>query len=159
MTMDRPEEPYARSHRRRRTRGARGDSRSLSMNFGSLESLNGNALEFAGTGRRSGRGRRWGHDQGIAPFSQRGYETDCSVGVTESLAAWMRPQATRRTAASAKSRPARVKKAVRKERREQSVAPAIEAIETIAVEVIEQPAPGVIAVTKVEETEVRPGSE
>jgi hypothetical protein len=42
-----------------------------------------------------------------------------------------------------------VKKAVRKERMKQPVAPAVE---SVAVEVIEQPAPGVITVTEVEET-------
>ncbi len=67
-------------------------------------------------------------------------------------------KATKRTAASAKPKIAPVKKAARK-RREQPVASAIEAIQTVAVEVIEQPAPGVITVTEVEETEVRPGSE
>jgi hypothetical protein len=46
-----------------------------------------------------------------------------------------------------------VKKAARKVK--QPVAPVIE---TVAVEVIEQPAPGVIAVTEVEETEVRKAS-
>jgi hypothetical protein len=46
-----------------------------------------------------------------------------------------------------------VKKAAR--RVKQPVAPAVE---TVAVEVIEQPAPGVITVTEVEETEVRRAS-
>ncbi len=64
-------------------------------------------------------------------------------------------KAAKRMAGGAKPKPGPVKKAARK-RRVQSVAPAIEAIEAIAVEVIEQPAPGVITV---EETEVRPGSE
>jgi hypothetical protein len=37
-------------------------------------------------------------------------------------------------------------------------APVAPAVETVAVEVIEQPAPGVITVTEVEETEVRQAS-
>jgi hypothetical protein len=56
-------------------------------------------------------------------------------------------KATKRRVAKAKPKPAPVKKAARKVK--QPVAPAVE---TIAVEVIEQPAPGVIAVTEVEET-------
>jgi hypothetical protein len=47
-----------------------------------------------------------------------------------------------------------VKKAARKVK--QPVAPVL--VETVAAEVIEQPAPGVIAVTEVEETEVRKAS-
>ena len=54
--------------------------------------------------------------------------------------------ATKRTVARAKPKHAPVKKAAR---------PAAPAVETVAVEVIEQPAPGVITVTEVEETEVR----
>jgi hypothetical protein len=53
----------------------------------------------------------------------------------------------------AKAKRAPVKKAARKLK--QPVAPAIE---SIAVEVIEQPAPGVITVTEVEETEIRKAS-
>ena len=49
--------------------------------------------------------------------------------------------------ARAKPEPAPVKKAARKVK--PSAAPAIE---TVAVEVIEQPAPGVITVTEIEET-------
>jgi hypothetical protein len=56
----------------------------------------------------------------------------------------------KRTVASAEPKRAPVKKAAR--RMKQPVAPAVE---TVAVEVIEQPAPGVITVTEVEET---PGS-
>ena len=59
----------------------------------------------------------------------------------------------KRTVAGAKPKRAPVKKAARKVK--QPVAPVIE---TVAVEVIEQPAPGVIAVTEVEETEVRKAS-
>jgi hypothetical protein len=56
-------------------------------------------------------------------------------------------KAMKPTVAKAKPKRAPVKKAAR--RIKQSVAPAIE---TVAVEVIEQPAPGVITVTEVEET-------
>ena len=57
----------------------------------------------------------------------------------------------KRTVAKAKPKRAPVKKAVR--RMKQPVAPAVETVaETLAVEVIEQPAPGVITVTEVEET-------
>ena len=59
----------------------------------------------------------------------------------------------KRTVAKAKPKPAPVKKATRKVK--QPVAPAVE---TVAVEVIEQPAPGVITVTEVEETEIRKAS-
>ena len=55
------------------------------------------------------------------------------------------PKATRR----AKPKRAPVKKAAR---------PVAPAVETVAVEMIEQPAPGVITVTEVEETEVRQAS-
>jgi hypothetical protein len=63
-------------------------------------------------------------------------------------------KATKRTA---KAKRAPVKKATRKLK--QPIAPVVE---TVAAEVIEQPAPGVIAVTEVEETVVRqvsPGPE
>ena len=62
-------------------------------------------------------------------------------------------KATKPTAAKAKPKPAPVKKVARKVKR--SVAPVVE---TGAVEVIGQPAPGVITVTEVEETEVRKAS-
>jgi hypothetical protein len=68
-----------------------------------------------------------------------------------------RGKATKRTVARAKPKRAPVKKAARKVK--QPVAPAVE---TVAVEVIEQPAPGAITVSEVEETEVRevgPGPE
>ena len=58
-----------------------------------------------------------------------------------------RAKPTKRTVAKAKPKRAPVKKAVRKVK--QPVAPVVE---TVAVEVIEQPAPGVITVTEVEET-------
>ena len=59
----------------------------------------------------------------------------------------------KRLVAKAKPKPAPVKKAARKVK-----PPAAPAIETAGVEVIEQPAPGVITVTEVEETEVRKAS-
>ena len=55
-------------------------------------------------------------------------------------------KATKRTVAKAKPKPAPVKKAAPKVK--QPVAPVVE---TVVVEVIEQPAPGIIAVTEVEE--------
>ncbi len=54
-------------------------------------------------------------------------------------------KAAKRTVAKAKPKRAPVKKAARKQ-------PITPVIETVAVEVIEQPAPGVITVTEVEET-------
>ena len=59
----------------------------------------------------------------------------------------------KRTVAKAKPKPAPVKKAARKVKQ-----PVVPVVETVAAEVIEQPAPGVIAVTEVEETEVRKAS-
>ena len=56
-------------------------------------------------------------------------------------------KATKPTVAKAKPKPAPVKKAARKVKQ-----PIAAAVETVAVEVIEQPAPGVITVTEVEET-------
>ena len=56
-------------------------------------------------------------------------------------------KATKRTVAKAKPKPAPVKKAARKVKQ-----PVTPVVETVAVEVIEQPAPGVITVTEVEET-------
>jgi hypothetical protein len=58
-----------------------------------------------------------------------------------------RAKATKRTVVTAKPKRAPAKKAARKVK--QPVAPVVE---TVAVEVIEQPAPGVITVTEVEET-------
>ena len=60
---------------------------------------------------------------------------------------------TKRTIAKAKPKRAPVKKAARKVK--QPVAPFVE---TVAAEVIEQPAPGVITVTEIEEAEVRKAS-
>jgi methionyl-tRNA synthetase len=62
-------------------------------------------------------------------------------------------KATKPTVAKAKPKPAPAKKAARKVKQ-----PVAVAVETVAVEVIEQPAPGVITVTEVEETEVRKAS-
>jgi hypothetical protein len=62
-----------------------------------------------------------------------------------------RKAAQAKTVAKAKPKRAPVKKPKAK----QPVAPVVE---TVAVEVIEQPAPGVITVTEVEETEVRKAS-
>ena len=59
----------------------------------------------------------------------------------------------KRTVAKAKPKPAPVKKVARKVKQ-----PVVPVVETVAAEVIEQPAPGVIAVTEVEETEVRKAS-
>ena len=56
-------------------------------------------------------------------------------------------KAPKRTVAKAKRKPAPVKKAARKVKQ-----PVTPVVETVAVEVIEQPAPGVITVTEVEET-------
>jgi hypothetical protein len=64
-----------------------------------------------------------------------------------------RAKATKRTVAKAKPKPAPVKKVAGKVK--QPVAPVVE---TVAVEVIEQPAPGVITVTEIEETEIRKAS-
>jgi hypothetical protein len=56
-------------------------------------------------------------------------------------------KATKRPLAKAKPKRAPVKKAARKVKQ-----PVTPVVETVAVEVIEQPAPGVITVTEVEET-------
>jgi hypothetical protein len=63
-------------------------------------------------------------------------------------------QAKKRTVAKAKPKPAPVKKAARRIK-QPVVAPAVE---TTVIDVIEQPAPGVITVTEIEETEVRKAS-
>ena len=59
----------------------------------------------------------------------------------------------KRTAAKAKPKRAPVKKAARKVK-----PPVAPVVETVTAEVIEQPAPGVITVTEVEETEIRKAS-
>ena len=56
-------------------------------------------------------------------------------------------KATKRRVAKAKPKRATVKKSVRKVKQ-----PVTPVVETVAVEVIEQPAPGVLTVTEVEET-------
>jgi hypothetical protein len=56
-------------------------------------------------------------------------------------------KATKPTVAKAKPKPAPAKKAARKVKQ-----PVTPVVETVAVEVIEQPAPGVITVTEIEET-------
>jgi hypothetical protein len=56
-------------------------------------------------------------------------------------------KATKPTVAKAKPKPTPVKKAARKVKQ-----PVTPVVETVAVEVIEQPAPDVITVTEVEET-------
>ena len=68
-------------------------------------------------------------------------------GKTRKVTKSARAKATKPTVARAKTKRAPVKKAVRKVKR-----PVAPAVETVAVEVIEQPAPGVITVTEVEET-------
>jgi hypothetical protein len=62
-------------------------------------------------------------------------------------------KAAKRTVAKAKPKRSPVKKAKREVK--QPVAPVVE---TVALEVIEQPVPGVITVREVEETEVRKAS-
>jgi len=59
-----------------------------------------------------------------------------------------------KTIAKAKPKRATAKKTARKVK-QQPIAPAVE---TVAVDVIEQPAPGVITVTEIEETEIRKAS-
>jgi len=59
----------------------------------------------------------------------------------------------KRTVAKAKPKRAPVKKAARKVK-----PPVAPVVETVTAEVIEQPAPGVITVTEVEETEIRKAS-
>ena len=83
---------------------------------------------------------------------QRG--NSATRGKARKVAKAARGKPTKRTVARAKHKRATVKKPPRKEARrmKQPVAPVVE---TVAVEVIEQPAPGVITVTEVEETVVR----
>jgi hypothetical protein len=64
-----------------------------------------------------------------------------------------RKAARAKTVAKTKPKRAPVKKIARKVK-----PPVAPVVETVAVEVIEQPAPGVITVTEVEETEVRQAS-
>jgi hypothetical protein len=63
-----------------------------------------------------------------------------------------RGKTAKRTAARAKpKRPAATKKV-------RAMKPSAPSVETVVVDVIEQPAPGVVTVTEVEETEVRKAS-
>jgi hypothetical protein len=65
---------------------------------------------------------------------------------------------TKRTIARVKPKRAGAKKAARK--REQRMKPPTPAVETVVVDVVEEPAPGVITVAEFEETQVmRPGSD
>jgi hypothetical protein len=64
-----------------------------------------------------------------------------------------RKAARAKTVAKAKPKRAPVKKVARKVK-----PPVAPVVETVGVEVIEQPAPGVITVTEVEETEIRKAS-
>jgi hypothetical protein len=70
-------------------------------------------------------------------------------GKARKVAKAARAKATKRSIARAKPKHAPVKKAVRKVKQ-----PVTPVVETVAVEVIEQPAPGVMTVTEVEETAV-----
>ena len=83
---------------------------------------------------------------------KKGSKGATARGKTRKVAKAAKVKATKRTAARAKPARAPVKKAAR--RIKQPVAPAVE---TVAAEVIEQPAP-VIAVTEVEEPEIRKAS-
>ena len=69
-----------------------------------------------------------------------------------------RKAAQAKTVARAKPKHALVKKAARKVDARKVKPPVTPVVETVAVEVIEQPASGVITVTEVEETEVRKAS-
>ena len=66
-----------------------------------------------------------------------------------------RGKATKRTVARAKPKRAATKKAVRK--KEQRMKPPGPEVETVVVDVIEEPAPGVITVTEIEETQIPAG--
>ena len=66
-----------------------------------------------------------------------------------------RVKATKPTVAGAKPKLAATKKAV--QRKEQRKKPPRPAVETVVVDVIEEPAPGVITVTEIEETQIPAG--
>jgi hypothetical protein len=66
-----------------------------------------------------------------------------------------RGKATKPTVAGAKPQRAATKKAVRK--KEQGMKPPGPEVETIVVDVTEEPAPGVITVTEIEETQIPAG--
>ena len=86
---------------------------------------------------------------------QRG--NSATRGKARKIAKAARGKPTKRTVARAKPKRVTVKKVAPKvvRRMKQPIAPVVE---TVAVEVIEQPAPGIITVTEVEETEVRKAS-
>jgi len=73
-------------------------------------------------------------------------------GKARKVAKSARAKATKRTVAKAKPKSTPVKKAARR------IKQPIVAVETVAVEVVEQPPPGVITVTEIEETQVRKAS-
>jgi hypothetical protein len=66
-----------------------------------------------------------------------------------------RGKATKPTVARANPKRVATKKAMRK--KEQRMKPPGPAVETVVVDVIEEPAPGVIAVTEIEETQIATG--
>jgi hypothetical protein len=66
-----------------------------------------------------------------------------------------RVKVTKPTVAGAKPKRAATKKAVQK--KEQRKKPPRPAVETVVVDMIEEPAPGVIAVTEIEETQIPAG--
>ena len=66
-----------------------------------------------------------------------------------------RGKASKRAVARAKPKRMGVKKAVRK--KEQGMKPPGPEVETVIVDVIEEPAPGVITVTEIEETQIPAG--
>jgi hypothetical protein len=66
-----------------------------------------------------------------------------------------RVKATKPTVAGAKPKRTATKKAVRK--KEQRMKPPGPGVETVVVDVIEEPAPGVITVTEIEETQIPAG--
>jgi hypothetical protein len=66
-----------------------------------------------------------------------------------------RGKAMKPTVAGAKPRRAAMKKAVRK--KEQGMKPPGPEVETVVADVIEEPAPGVITVTEIEETQIPAG--
>jgi hypothetical protein len=68
-------------------------------------------------------------------------------GKASKVAKSARGKATKRTVAKAKPKRTPVKKAARRIKR-----PVAPVVETVTAEVIEQPAPGVVTVTEVEET-------
>lgn len=66
-----------------------------------------------------------------------------------------RGKTTKRMVASAKPKRATIKKAVRK--KEQRMKPPGPGVETVVVDVIEEPPPGVITITEIEETQIAAG--